>query len=227
MPSPSVLLIGELAHANKEWSSLSSKYTLKEYRRGTRPEFLSKLKTDFSDIVGLYRSNTSTDVTGPFDAELVSQLPRTLRWICHNGAGYDNIDVPAVNERQISVSSTPVAVDDATADTGILLMLGAMRQAHIPYTALRAGNWRGNAVLGHDPKGKVLGILGMGGIGRVGSCVLLGRYMADSNRQWRTELVHSDVRSYITIGLGSRGNWKVTQHMPPLKNCWHSRISCL
>lgn len=29
----------------------------------------------------------------------------------------------------------------------------------------RIGNWRGNFQLGHDPKNKVLGILGMGGIG--------------------------------------------------------------
>lgn len=34
--------------------------------------------------------------------------------------------------------------------------------------ALRAGDWRGKTLprLGHDPQGKVLGILGMGGIGR-------------------------------------------------------------
>lgn len=166
MSKPSVLLIGDLAHTNKEWESLSSKYTLKEFRKGTREEFLSKLKSDFSDVVGLYRSNQSTPETGPFDRELVSQLPKSLKYICHNGAGYDNIDVQAVNERQISVSSTPVAVDDATADVAIFLMLGALRQAHVPLTALREGKWRGNAGLGHDPKGKTLGILGMGGIGR-------------------------------------------------------------
>ena len=44
-------------------------------------------------------------------------------------------------------------------------MLGALRQAHIPYTATRAGNWRGRMQLTHDPENKVLGILGMGGIG--------------------------------------------------------------
>lgn len=168
MSKPTVLLIGDLTHTNKEWEALSSKYNLKEFRTGTREKFLSNIKSgEYDDVVGLYRSNTSTSETGPFDAELVSRLPKSLKFICHNGAGYDNIDTKAVNERQINVSSTPVAVDDATADTGIFLMLGALRQAHIPLTALREGKWRGETPIGHDPKGKTLGILGMGGIGRV------------------------------------------------------------
>ena len=67
------------------------------------------------------------------------------------------------------MSSTPIAVDDATADVGIFLMLGALRQAYIPLTAIRAGRWVGKTPIGHDPAGKTLGILGMGGIGRVGT----------------------------------------------------------
>lgn len=38
--------------------------------------------------------------------------------------------------------------------------------AHFSITALRAGKWIGETPRGHDPRGKVLGILGMGGIGR-------------------------------------------------------------
>ncbi|KAI1489225.1 D-isomer specific 2-hydroxyacid dehydrogenase [Biscogniauxia mediterranea] len=49
-------------------------------------------------------------------------------------------------------------------------MLGALRQAHAPLAALRAGRWKGDDAvpprLGHDPRGKTLAILGMGGIGR-------------------------------------------------------------
>jgi glyoxylate reductase len=46
-------------------------------------------------------------------------------------------------------------------------MLGALRRIHIPYTAIRASKWRGpSPQLGYDPQNKVLGILGMGGIGR-------------------------------------------------------------
>jgi glyoxylate reductase len=46
-------------------------------------------------------------------------------------------------------------------------MLGALRRIHIPYTAIRSRNWRGpSPQLGYDPQRKILGILGMGGIGR-------------------------------------------------------------
>ncbi|KIX07408.1 uncharacterized protein Z518_02061 [Rhinocladiella mackenziei CBS 650.93] len=167
MTKPAVLLIGGLTHSNKEWQEYGSKYILKEFRQGTRDRFLSNCKNgEYNDVVALYRSNQSTSETGPFDQELVSALPKSLKYICHNGAGYDNIDVEACTQKGLKVSSTPVAVDDATADIGIFLMLGALRQAWIPLTAIREGRWRGKTPIGHDPKGKVLGILGMGGIGR-------------------------------------------------------------
>jgi len=47
-------------------------------------------------------------------------------------------------------------------------MLGALRNFNTSMAALRRGDWKGkpDPGLGHDPQGKVLGILGMGGIGR-------------------------------------------------------------
>ena len=59
-------------------------------------------------------------------------------------------------------------MDDATADVNMFLILGALRNFNTGMHALRQGKWRGQPLppLGHDPQGKVLGILGMGGIGR-------------------------------------------------------------
>lgn len=72
---------------------------------------------------------------------MLAVLPKSLKYVCHNGAGYDNIDVAACTEKNIAVSSTPVAVNNATADVGIFLMIGALRQAYVPITALREGKW--------------------------------------------------------------------------------------
>lgn len=191
MSKPSVLLIGPLAHADKDWQALGSKYTLKEYRQGDRQDFLQKLKSDFNDIVGMYRSNVSVDQTGRFDKELCAALPQSLNFVAHNGAGYDNIDVEPFTERGIQISSTPIAVDNATADVGIFIMLGALRYATIPLMAIRAGQWRGDAALGHDPNEKVLGILGMGGIGRVSVNTLCELLLANTCRPWPIEHVHS------------------------------------
>lgn len=138
---PSALLIGPLTHARAEWQSLSSiTSTLHEYPSGTRDEFLSKCRAGaFSGVHALYRSNDSNKFTGNFDAELLDALPKTLKFICHNGAGYDNIDVQACTERGISVSSTPIAVDGATADVAIFLMLGALRSISSAFEAVRKG----------------------------------------------------------------------------------------
>ncbi|KAI5362465.1 Putative D-isomer specific 2-hydroxyacid dehydrogenase, catalytic domain-containing protein [Septoria linicola] len=164
----SALLIGQITHARKEWESLSSLLQLKEYGSGSREDFISRSKSgEYDDVIAIYRSNDSTIVTGPFDKELIQALPKSLKYITHNGAGYDNIDVPAATERSIEISSTPIAVDEATADVALFLLLGALRRVTIPFLGARKNEWRGKGFgLGHDPKKKVLGILGMGGIGQ-------------------------------------------------------------
>lgn len=50
----------------------------------------------------------------------------------------------------------------------MFLIIGALRNFNTGMQALREGKWRGSPLpmLGHDPEGKVLGVLGMGGIGR-------------------------------------------------------------
>ncbi|RFU34058.1 hypothetical protein B7463_g2290, partial [Scytalidium lignicola] len=168
MTKPAVLLIDSVAHVQREWEDCAEFATLKVFKGRTRQEFLKAIQDGtYDDVVALYRSNESTNLTGPFDEEVVGKLPKSLRYICHNGAGYDNIDVSACTAKGIQVSNTPIAVNAATADIALFLMLGALRRIHKPYSSIRNSQWRGTSFqLGYDPQGKVLGILGMGGIGR-------------------------------------------------------------
>ncbi|KHO00619.1 glyoxylate reductase [Metarhizium album ARSEF 1941] len=166
---PRVLLLGEIEHAHTAWSQIASVATVLTPKATSRTAFIAECKAGAFDGVSVaYRTFDSFAITGRIDDELCDAFPKTLKFICHNGAGYDQVDIQACTSRSIRVSNTPTAVDEATADITIWLLIGALRNFPVGMSALRAGDWRGNPPpkLGHDPQGKVLGILGMGGIGR-------------------------------------------------------------
>lgn len=173
MSRPKVLQLGSVVHAHSTWASIGAVADIVVPQAADRASFLAEAASGSLDgCLVAYRTFGSVSITGRVDAELVASLPASLRFICHNGAGYDQVDVPACTARAIRVSNVPTAVDDATADTAVFLMLGALRNFALSMHNLRLGRWRGSAAdgslppLGHDPQGKVLGILGMGGIGR-------------------------------------------------------------
>jgi lactate dehydrogenase-like 2-hydroxyacid dehydrogenase len=62
-----------------------------------------------------------------------------------------------------------MAVDHGTATVGAYLTISALRQFHRAEVNVRNGKWKGGLVPARDPQGKVLGIIGMGGIGSVSS----------------------------------------------------------
>ncbi|KAJ5297674.1 hypothetical protein PENANT_c005G10119 [Penicillium antarcticum] len=168
---PKVLLLGSVDHASTAWTALGEVADLVEPIATNRAEFIQECKDGKLDgVVAVYRTFFSGKMTGLVDEELVNILPSSLKYIAHCGAGYDQIDVHACSTRNppIRVSNVPTAVDDATADINMFLILGALRNFNTGMNALRQGRWRGKPAppLGHDPQGKVLGILGMGGIGR-------------------------------------------------------------
>ena len=105
-------------------------------------------------------------MVGNFDEELIDRLPSTLKYICHTGAGYDQIDVAACKARNITVTYAPDPVTRATADLTLFLLLGALRQANAALRNIRTGKFKENLSFGNDPQGKTLGILGMGRIGK-------------------------------------------------------------
>ncbi|KAL1964705.1 hypothetical protein VTN77DRAFT_6731 [Rasamsonia byssochlamydoides] len=171
MTRPKVLLLGKIDHAHKSWQSLSSLANLVTPTATNRAEFIQECRDGKLDgVVVAYRTFGSAAITGNIDEEIVQALPKSLKFLAHCGAGYDQIDVHACSARDppIRVSNVPTAVDDATADVNMFLIIGALRNFNTGMFALREGKWRGQPLpaLGHDPEGKVLGILGMGGIGR-------------------------------------------------------------
>jgi len=63
-----------------------------------RADFLRNLKPGgkYAGIICTYRHNNSASAIGIFDLEIISALAETgVKWIAHNGAGYDQIDISA------------------------------------------------------------------------------------------------------------------------------------
>ncbi|TQS33391.1 hypothetical protein Golomagni_06266 [Golovinomyces magnicellulatus] len=168
MSKPQVLVCGTIVHAHDELKNdLGSVAEILHLDTPSRADFV-KATADggkYANIVAIYRHNDSADKIGVFDAELINALPASLKFICHNGAGYDQIDVHAAKARGILVSHTPAAVDDATADTAMFLVLSSLRQYYRAEVNARSGKWKSGLKPAHDPENKVLGIIGMGGIG--------------------------------------------------------------
>lgn len=71
-----------------------------------RADFLAGLKSGgkYEGIVGVYRHNTSADFIGVFDAEIIDALASSVKWIAHNGAGYDQIDIHACKAKGALIS---------------------------------------------------------------------------------------------------------------------------
>ena len=109
-----------------------------------------------------------SSLTDKLDAETINKLPDTIKIISNFAVGFGNIDLEAAKNRGITVTNTPDVLTDATAEIGILLILGACRRASEGVDSAREGGWKWSAdyLIGKQLTGARLGILGMGRIGQ-------------------------------------------------------------
>lgn len=99
------------------------------------------------------------------DAELIHAAPR-LKVIARAGVGVDNVDLDAATERGIVVMNTPGGNTISTAEFTFGLMLSLARFIPQGDASLRSGTWDRKSFTGVELKGKTLGLVGLGRIGR-------------------------------------------------------------
>jgi phosphoglycerate dehydrogenase-like enzyme len=100
----------------------------------------------------------------PYTDRVLAGLPQ-LRIISRNGVGYDRIDVPAATRRGVAVTITPEGNHQAVAEHTMALLLAVTRSIVTSALETRQGIWRRRGM--HIPlRGKTLGIVGLGRIGR-------------------------------------------------------------
>ncbi|SCV03082.1 LANO_0G02036g1_1 [Lachancea nothofagi CBS 11611] len=175
MSKPVVLRLGNVKYAQEAWEKLGQiAQVITVDESSTRADFLKQCQDSSSDVFRtqvIARTFASVQNTGRFDEELAKALPKSVAAVCHNGAGYDQIDVGQFASKHIQVSNVPELVNNATADTHVYLLLGALRNFEYGHRLMLENKWpnagaAAGAPVGNDPEGKTVGILGLGGIGR-------------------------------------------------------------
>jgi len=107
-------------------------------------------------------------LTDTVDRALVDAGPR-LKVISNVAVGYNNIDIPYATSRGIVVTNTPDVLTESVADFTWALILAVTRRLAEGERVLRRGAWKGWALdfmLGTELRGKQLGLVGVGRIGR-------------------------------------------------------------
>lgn len=130
-----------------------------DYEEGDRLDFLARAGGQFTGI--------ATSGHWGVPADIMAALPN-LKVISSNGVGYDTIDAAAAAARGVLVSHTPDVLNDDVADTAILLWLALTRHLLQGDRWVRSGDWatHGSYPLTRSVRGQVMGILGLGRIGR-------------------------------------------------------------
>jgi lactate dehydrogenase-like 2-hydroxyacid dehydrogenase len=120
----------------------------------------------FLEAVGPRIRGVAVGGQASVDVALYDKLPN-LEIVSNFGVGYDSVDVAEAARRGVVVTNTPDVLTDEVADLAVGLLLATIRQ--IPQTDryLRAGHWsKGAFPLTATLRGRTIGILGLGRIGR-------------------------------------------------------------
>lgn len=99
----------------------------------------------------------------PATDELLEKGSR-IQAVLKHGVGVDNIDIPACTRRGLPVLNTPGANADAVAELAVGMMFALARNMPAGHQTVVTGGW--DRKVGSQLGGKVLGILGLGNIGR-------------------------------------------------------------
>src|SRR5213075_1314818 len=99
------------------------------------------------------------------NGEVLAKAPK-LKVIGRAGVGVDNVDLPAATAAGVLVMNTPGGNAVSVAEHTLGLMLSMARYIPQATASTKSGKWEKKKFMGTELRGKTLGILGLGSIGR-------------------------------------------------------------
>ena len=96
----------------------------------------------------------------------IIESAKNLKIIGRAGAGVDNIDLVSAKEKKIIVMNTPGGNTNATAEHTLALLMSLSRKISKANYSTHKGEWAKKKLKGNEIKGKTVGIIGFGNVGR-------------------------------------------------------------
>ena len=156
---------------SRKISDLAEEKLQKEFEVTLNPKDKPIPESDLIKIANDYDGMISTGFD-KITENFFNNLNGKLKIIAQVGVGYDNISIKSAKEKKIKVTNTPNVLNEAVAETTILLILAASRRIGEAYSLVKTDNWKNQKpdltkfMIGNSVTGKTLGIIGMGRIGR-------------------------------------------------------------
>ena len=157
---------------SRKISDLAEEKLQKEFEVTLNPKDEPIPENELIKLVNDYDGMISTGFD-KISENFFNNLNGKLKIIAQVGVGYDNISIKSAEEKKIKVTNTPNVLNEAVAETTILLILAASRRIGEAYNLVRTDDWKNQKpdltkfMIGNSVTGKTLGIIGMGRIGRM------------------------------------------------------------
>ena len=131
----------------------------------------------------------------------VIENAKNLKVVGRAGAGVDNIDIKAAKQKNIIVMNTPGGNTNATAEHTLALLLSLSRKISKADITTHKGEWAKKSLKGNEIKGKTIGIIGFGNVGKrfAQMCNALGLKVLIYSKTFDT--IRNEFPDYVSCDL--------------------------
>ncbi len=164
----------------------------------------------------------STFINTPFPRSVIEKLPK-LKLLCTRSVGYDHINIDACMEKGITVCNVPDYCSHVIAEHVFALLLSKLRHIREGEDRVESGTFDYHGLRGMALKGKSIGILGTGKIGRKVAKIAHGFEMCIlASDQCRTVELEMELGvRYVAFAELLQRSDILTLHVPATKETEH------
>ena len=167
---------------------------------------LGLTKDEILAVIGEYDAIITRSGT-TVDKDLLDAAVK-LKIVARAGVGIDNVDVDYASSKGVIVVNAPFGNTNSAAEHTMALLLAFCRNVTQANNSLKSGEWKRAPFTGHEIKGRLAGVIGLGKVG--------GR-VATRLKSFECEVLACD--PYISVKRAHDLGVKLVAHEEIYRNC--------